>query len=568
MLLVIVSTMSWSNQQRFELPRISLLTGLPDYAKFVEAPDWAQHYRMLLSREGTGDLRGSPDGSVAYNRRLPFGGGSGMYETEGPRTFPLEAPLHLIEVYDQSILEGQCAFIALTVIDFERRRVPLPFSEEQLWEYNVTRAALGCLSAQEFVGLANDLHSQRREANNRQSEHVKLSRAFAYMLRHNSDLANAMDHQNSISVRVLAEQRRRDSPFRWHPLLFVAFLLSNSKGRYRIIVKPSRDFFHHSGEVGFEIRIAANQGHTRVSSTMVEETLGASLDVARCKELGHIFHAAHIRNYESIKRDGLLLMETRQPGQTHRVTIHMVYAGGSEAAREGTHIMSGPNIFYAQLDFESFLDYGNRLYLTPNGVVVTPNNIAPMFLTFHNEPPHIEFRGSRRWGKTTGGSPFGEVPKAGSASSPFGEAAGASSSSSAAPPGSSPFGEAPRGAASGTTGSSPVGEAPVLTEEEIKHLIDLEEARSKSRAHVSYQTPEPKTRGMDLTGAEKVDISAAAVLEEALVLQRIQSNPWFLLQKGLLHLRNAAGRMVKGLSLIHISEPTRLESKSRFPSSA
>jgi RNA:NAD 2'-phosphotransferase (TPT1/KptA family) len=264
-------------------------------------------------------------------------------------------------VYDQSLLEGQCAFIALTVIDYERRRMPVPFSEEQLWEYNVTRAVLGCLSEQEFAGLANDLLAQRREANNSRSEHVRLSRAFAFMLRHNSDLTHAMDHQNSVSVRVLHEHRKRDSPFRWHPLLFVAFLLSNSKGRYRVIVKPSRDFFHHSGEMGFEIRIAANQGHTRVSSTMVEETLGAPLDVQKCKELGHIFHAAHNRNFEAIKRDGLLLAETRQPGQTNRVTIHMVYAGGTVAGKEGTHMMTGPHLFYAELDYEAFLEYGNRL---------------------------------------------------------------------------------------------------------------------------------------------------------------------------------------------------------------
>ena len=174
--------MSWSNQQRFELPRISLLTGLPDYAKFVEAPDWAQYYRMLLSREGTGDIRGSPDGNVAYNRRLPFGGGSGMYSAEGQRAFPPDAPLHLIEVYDQSMLESQCAFIALTIIDFEKRHQPVPFTEEQLWEYNVVRATLGCLSAQEIAGFADDLNAQRREANNHKSEHVRLSRSFAYLL--------------------------------------------------------------------------------------------------------------------------------------------------------------------------------------------------------------------------------------------------------------------------------------------------------------------------------------------------------------------------------------------------
>ena len=101
-LLEFVSTVSWSNQLRFEIPKTSLLTGLPDYAKLVNAPDWAQHYRMLLDREGTGDVKGSPDGSVGYNRRLPFGGGSGMYQADGQRAFPATAPLHYVEVHDQT----------------------------------------------------------------------------------------------------------------------------------------------------------------------------------------------------------------------------------------------------------------------------------------------------------------------------------------------------------------------------------------------------------------------------------------------------------------------------------
>ena len=85
----------------------------------------------------------------------------------------------------------------------------MPFSADQLWEYNVVRAALGCLSAQEFAGLANALRAQRLEATNMKSEHVRLSRSFAYLLRHNGNLSNAMDHQNSVSVRTISDYKRR-----------------------------------------------------------------------------------------------------------------------------------------------------------------------------------------------------------------------------------------------------------------------------------------------------------------------------------------------------------------------
>ena len=154
-----------------------------------------------------------------------------------------------------------------------------------------------------------------------------------------------MDEQNSVSAKTIAGFKPKDSPYRWHPLLFFTFVLSNSKGRLRLIVKPSRDIFPSADTVGFEIRLAANQGRTRVSSTMVEDTLGAPLDVGKCKELGHMLHAAQNNNFQSIKKDGLLLAETRQPGQTSRITIHFVYAGGSVPPREGTHIATGHRLF-------------------------------------------------------------------------------------------------------------------------------------------------------------------------------------------------------------------------------
>ena len=53
---------------------------------------------------------------------------------------------------------------------------------------------------------------------------------------------------------------------------------------------------------------------------------GERLTQQRAMELGYIFHASENHNYESIKRDGLLLRATRKGRQRHRVAIHMTYA--------------------------------------------------------------------------------------------------------------------------------------------------------------------------------------------------------------------------------------------------
>ena len=95
-------------------------------------------------------------------------------------------------------------------------------------------------------------------------------------------------------------------------------------------------------------------------------------------------------------------------------------------------------MFYAKLDFESFLNHGHELYLTSNGVVLAYADVAPMYLTFHCRPPHEMEAGGLRYEKkqheagvgssreegtsasasasATGDSPQGEVP--GSASEP------------------------------------------------------------------------------------------------------------------------------------------------------
>eukprot|EP00439_Symbiodinium_sp_Y106_P010123 s10289_g1.t1 len=54
----------------------------------------------------------------------------------------------------------------------------------------------------------------------------------------------------------------------------------------------------------------------------------------------------------------------------------------------GTVVKYGPYVFYCNLDYESYLNHGHELYLTDNGVVLSYESIAPMYLTFHYRPPH------------------------------------------------------------------------------------------------------------------------------------------------------------------------------------
>ena len=103
---------------------------------------------------------------------------------------------------------------------------------------------------------------------------------------------------------------------------------------------------------------------------------------------------------------------------------------GMTAPCSGTVVKYGNYMFYAKLDYESFLNHGQELYLTSNGVVLSYADVAPMYLTFHYRPPHEKGPGGLKYEKkqheagvgssyeevtsasasATGGSPQGEVP--------------------------------------------------------------------------------------------------------------------------------------------------------------
>ena len=60
-------------------------------------------------------------------------------------------------------------------------------------------------------------------------------------------------------------------------------------------------------------------------------------------------------------------------------------------------IKYGNYMFYAQLDYVSYLQHGHELYLTSNGVVLAYKNIAPMYLTHHYRPPHEKDPGGLKY---------------------------------------------------------------------------------------------------------------------------------------------------------------------------
>ena len=153
--------------------------------------------------------------------------------------------------------------------------------------------------------------------------------------------------------------------------------------------------------------MGAIQGHTRMPGEVAEEALGERLTAERCRQLGMIFHASHNSNYGSIRERGPILTAVRSSGQRHRAASHFVYAGGEVSPGPGAVVKYGNYMFYAQLDYESFLNHGHELYLTSNGIVLSYADVAPMY-------PHEKDSGGLKYEKKQHeagvGSPQGEVP--------------------------------------------------------------------------------------------------------------------------------------------------------------
>ena len=119
-------------------------------------------------------------------------------------------------------------------------------------------------------------------------------------------------------------------------------------------------------------------------------------------------------------------------------------------------------------------NHGHELYLTDNGVVLSYESIAPMYLTLHYRPPHAKDPGGLRHEREQNAAGVGSSHEEGtstasasaSGSSPQGEAPGSSTDPKARPAPKKRPKTAQTADASPDTGSSPQGEVPTLDAEE------------------------------------------------------------------------------------------------------
>eukprot|EP00439_Symbiodinium_sp_Y106_P039565 s2490_g4.t2 len=241
----------------------------------------------------------------------------------------------------------------------------------------------------------------------------------------------------------------------------------------------------------FDISVGAIQGHSRVPGEVAEEALGKRLTAERC------------RNY----------------------------------------------MFYAKLDYESFLNHGHQLYLTSNGIVLSYADFAPMYLTFHYRPSHEKDPGGLRYEK--------KQHEAGVGSS---HEEGTSASASASATGSSPQGEVPADASalhvkkmpkrlrtsdqaadsSTPKGGSPQGEVPTLDKESLQKLIrenELEEEKKRQSAATESEGSTRYAYQQGDTVRGKVDATKAQQQEELNEILR----RWRLFKFGLLRRIDDAG---------------------------
>ena len=439
-------------------------------------------------------------------------------------------------------LEGQLAFLQHVHVYEENRRGTHILQPRLLWKYEFLCCFRGCLSSSEMEGLTQEIFEISKIRHDFSSWSVRSSKALSGALRHGISLKLGRYMDATLEdLHTLTRLR----PFDWHPRKFFSFLMANSKGGFSWWVAPKALVFDRFFDWDFDISVGAIQGLSRMPGEVAEEALAERLTAERCRQLGMIFHASHNSNYESIRERGLILTAVRFGGQRHRRAIHFVYAAGEVSPGAGTVIKYGNYMFYAKLDYESFLNHGHELYLTSNGVV-------------HYRPPHEKDPGGLRYEKKQHEAGVG-----------FSREEGTSASASASATGGSPQGEVPNGASepkvkempkrprtsdqaadsSTPKGGSPQGEVPTLDKESLQKSLqklirenELEEEKKRQAAAAESEGSTRYAYQQGDTVHGKVDATKAQQQEELNeILRRARTNPWRLFKSGLLRRIDDAG---------------------------
>ena len=352
---------------------------------------------------------------------------------------------------------------------------------------------------------------------------VRTSKGLVYELRHSRDIA-----LGRFNDALFENIDKKLQAFRWAPHKILGFLLGNTKTRFSVHVQLRRLHYDDVPSIDWYISLSAVQGHTRVSPTADPSTLGEPLTKERRRSLGYIFHATHNKNWESLKTEGLELGKTRDPGQSSRIAIHMVYAGGSEAPRAGTHIAYGRYLFYCNVKYEELLDEGGALFLADNGVVLSYNSIHVKYLTFSTRPPHEKDPVGQQWDRRareegvpmgtgsseqgqTGGSPMGEGPEPSSSSAPGGSA----------------FAEGP---------DTEMG-TPTFNLDDLLRVIQEQEYAEQTETEGRRV---PKEEGI-LEVDSKISLERERILEQETLIRKMNANPWFLYDQGVTRLKWPSG---------------------------
>ncbi|CAE7255859.1 unnamed protein product [Symbiodinium sp. CCMP2456] len=169
----------------------------------------------------------------------------------------------------------------------------------------------------------------------------------------------------------------------------------------------------------------------------------------------------------------------------------------------GTVIKHGSYTFYACLDYTTYLQRGHELYLTSNGMVLSYEDVAPMYSTIG----HLTTR-------------EGEVPAREVRAQPAAKKRPKTTSD-----------------ASPSKGSSPREEVPTVDAEALRRLIEEEDIRAAKVREAAQTEAEGSVRYAYQAGDTvhgKVNPSQIRLQEETKgILKRARTNPWHLFNHGL-----------------------------------
>ena len=220
-------------------------------------------------------------------------------------------------------LEGQVALLHHVMAFEEANRTWKVLTDTQRWKATFAAYILGAVSQSQLTRLEKTTHG---------------TAGVSYTSSHNWVIKTSKKSQ----LRpVECENFPYLQAFKWAPMKILAFLLSNSKSRFAIHLQLRELGYDTIGAWDIYMSLSAFQGHTRYSDVASNESYGKELSFTELKSLGWVFHCTNNSNWESIRKDGLLLSTTRGGQEAGRR-----YAGGETRPAAGAVILYGKDISF------------------------------------------------------------------------------------------------------------------------------------------------------------------------------------------------------------------------------